>query len=103
MKSLEILLGEDYQEDKILSIFDKLEKDYGLIPRMEADDEYLNKEAQLLYQIFGNKEFIEKSQKFAKDRALKEIDRETYQAMEALVHNLNTMHIVQEHRYPLAP
>ncbi|NLN40499.1 MAG: anaerobic ribonucleoside triphosphate reductase [Clostridiales bacterium] len=92
MKYLELLLDQDYQEDKILSVFDKIEKDYGLIPRMEDDDEYLDREAQLLYEIFGNKEFIEKSQRFAKDKALKEIDRETYQAMEALVHNLNTMH-----------
>ena len=33
-----------------------------------------------------------KIQRFAKKHAEKEIDRSTYQAMEALIHNLNTMH-----------
>ena len=92
MKSLELLLGKDYDGDKISSVIHKLEKDHGLIARMENDNEYLDMEAQLLDEILGNREFIEKSQKFAKEKALKEIDRETYQAMEALVHNLNTMH-----------
>ncbi|MFY9278549.1 MAG: anaerobic ribonucleoside triphosphate reductase [Caldicoprobacterales bacterium] len=92
MKSLELLLGKDYDGDQISSVIHKLEKDHGLIARMENDNEYLDMEAQLLDEILGNREFIEKSQKFAKEKALKEIDRETYQAMEALVHNLNTMH-----------
>lgn len=35
---------------------------------------------------------IEKVQRYAKKYADKEIERSTYQAMEALVHNLNTMH-----------
>ncbi|MBP3694079.1 MAG: anaerobic ribonucleoside triphosphate reductase [Thermoguttaceae bacterium] len=35
---------------------------------------------------------IEKAQKFALSESLKEVDRATYQAMEALIHNLNTMH-----------
>ncbi|MCG4735140.1 hypothetical protein L0M92_16160, partial [Casaltella massiliensis] len=34
----------------------------------------------------------EKSQKFAYKEAYKETDRNTYQAMEAFIHNLNTMH-----------
>ena len=40
----------------------------------------------------GNKPLIAKAQNFAKSKARKEISRETYQAMEALIHNLNTMH-----------
>ena len=35
---------------------------------------------------------MRKCQKFAHARACKETDRATYQAMEALIHNLNTMH-----------
>lgn len=35
---------------------------------------------------------IQKIQKFALKNALKKTDRETYQAMEAFIHNLNTMH-----------
>ena len=38
------------------------------------------------------KDMAEKVQKFARKYAEKETDKATYQAMEALVHNLNTMH-----------
>ena len=35
---------------------------------------------------------IKRAQEFTLRRTVKETDRATYQAMEALVHNLNTMH-----------
>ena len=35
---------------------------------------------------------IDKCQEFSVEKSVKETDRATYQAMEALVHNLNTMH-----------
>ncbi|MDO5582409.1 MAG: anaerobic ribonucleoside triphosphate reductase, partial [Planctomycetia bacterium] len=37
-------------------------------------------------------EILRKSQKFAVSEAIRETDRAAYQAMEALIHNLNTMH-----------
>ena len=40
----------------------------------------------------GGKERCKKAQEFAVRDADTETDRATYQAMEALVHNLNTMH-----------
>ncbi|NLI61145.1 MAG: anaerobic ribonucleoside triphosphate reductase [Clostridiales bacterium] len=92
MKSLELILDEAYDESKLSSVFDSLEKEHGLIPRMESDDKYMELEAELLDSVLGNRPLIEKAQMFAKSKALKEIERETYQAMEALVHNLNTMH-----------
>ncbi len=91
-KSLELLCQEEYDQALVNSVFDKIEREHNLIPRMEGDDKYLELEARLLEQIFGDRALIEKSQRFAKSKALKEIDRETYQAMEALIHNLNTMH-----------
>lgn len=36
-------------------------------------------------------QIIERIQKFASERAYQDTDKETYQAMEALIHNLNTM------------
>ncbi|MDR1731076.1 MAG: anaerobic ribonucleoside triphosphate reductase [Synergistaceae bacterium] len=35
---------------------------------------------------------LEEAERFARDEAMEETDRATYQAMEALIHNLNTMH-----------
>lgn len=65
----------------------------GIEPNLSRDNDYGKEEAAILkeqYQL-SDKD-IKKVQKFALDKAEKEIDRATYQAMEALVHNLNTMH-----------
>lgn len=40
----------------------------------------------------NDKEKIRQCQRFAHQQAVKETDRATYQAMESLIHNLNTMH-----------
>ncbi len=92
MKSLELLFGEIYDEAKVLPIFTCLEEEHRLIPRLESDDEYIQLEGKLLVDLLGNKPLVQKAQSFTKSKALKEISRETYQAMEALIHNLNTMH-----------
>jgi len=39
-----------------------------------------------------DEKLMEKSQKFAEKKAIQETDTATYQAMEAFIHNLNTMH-----------
>src|SRR5690606_1194678 len=41
---------------------------------------------------YSDKDIINRAQVFARKKADKEIERRTYQAMEALIHNLNTMH-----------
>ena len=60
-------------------------------PRLEASEEYCRLEAPYLAEIVGE-DAVERLQKFAVKYSEKETDRATYQAMEALVHNLNTMH-----------
>jgi len=56
-------------------------------------EDYLVKEAVELKKIgFKDAELVKKAQARAIKNALKETDRATYQAMEALIHNLNTMH-----------
>ena len=50
------------------------------------------REAEYLNELLNDEEFSRKNQKFAEKNAYKDTDRRTYQAMEALVHNLNTMH-----------
>lgn len=65
------------------------EKD--IVPKLEKDD-YMIEEAKELAKIGIKDENIKKIQKFTKKYSEQEIDRATYQAMEAFVHNLNTMH-----------
>ncbi|MCR5481180.1 MAG: anaerobic ribonucleoside triphosphate reductase [Clostridia bacterium] len=74
-------------------IENKIESETGLCPQMEDDDDYKAKEAELLAaESFIDADEINKIQSRAKKYADKEIRRATYQAMEAFVHNLNTMH-----------
>ena len=67
------------------------EKSAGAIPKLEDGEAYMEAELQILTDKYGA-ESAEKIQKFAFKHAGAETDRATYQAMEAFVHNLNTMH-----------
>ncbi|MDO4785590.1 MAG: anaerobic ribonucleoside triphosphate reductase [Fretibacterium sp.] len=50
------------------------------------------REFERLERRFGDAPALRRAQALALREAEREVDRETYQAMEALVHNLNTMH-----------
>lgn len=59
--------------------------------RIENDKIYSEIERQILKEEVSE-ELALKIQKFAHEHATSETNRSTYQAMEALIHNLNTMH-----------
>ncbi|MCL2087473.1 MAG: anaerobic ribonucleoside triphosphate reductase [Oscillospiraceae bacterium] len=63
----------------------------GLTPNLEGDVQYLLEEKKFLKEFVDEPEKIEKIQEFSKKLSVKETNRATFQAMEALVHNLNTM------------
>lgn len=65
-------------------------KSLAEIPTLE-DEGYLLQEKKILEKNGFSKEDIEKIQLFTKKQSYLETDKETYQAMEALIHNLNTM------------
>jgi anaerobic ribonucleoside-triphosphate reductase len=62
-----------------------------LTPELANQNAYLDEEFKLLSTVF-DAEVLKKAQSFSLEQALSETDRATYQAMEALIHNLNTMH-----------
>ena len=66
--------------------------DKGLWPTLDYNEEYLKSEKEMLLDIGIDESIIEKCQKFARTKAEEETDKATYQAMESLIHNLNTMH-----------
>ena len=72
-------------------VADALAKE-GLHPELGGSDDYLRREKELLTAKGLDADLVDKVQKFACTHAEKETDRATYQAMEALIHNLNTMH-----------
>ena len=90
-KAAEILEDKPDLEEKFKEIKQKSADETGVKPRLEASEEYCRLEAPYLAEIVGE-DAVERLQKFAVKYSAKETDRATYQAMEALVHNLNTMH-----------
>ena len=90
IKALE-LNGVEDAEQLVRGAMEKIEAETGLWPALDINNGYHEAEAKLLTPAVGE-ELYEKAHQFCRRFSDKEIDRHTYQAMEALVHNLNTMH-----------
>lgn len=90
-RALEILSGDRAAADIAISTVEKIKNEYNITPILDNNNGYAEKEAEILKEHF-KPEIVKKAQEFALERALPETERATYQAMEALVHNLNTMH-----------
>ena len=90
-RALMLLENREDPEQELKGIMAGIQKDTGLTPTLEDCGDYFAAERAVLVPSFGTEEKIEKAQRFAHQRAVKETDRATYQAMEALIHNLNTM------------
>ncbi len=87
--------ADDQTEERqaqIRALIKKIGREQELYPEINMRDEYKAAERQALAAIGVEGELYEKCTKFAYKNALRETDKTTYQAMEALVHNLNTMH-----------
>ncbi|MCL1792876.1 MAG: anaerobic ribonucleoside triphosphate reductase [Oscillospiraceae bacterium] len=89
-KYLEIALRSENLADTVENAAKKIKQEHDVEPSLSNDDDYCRYEKDALAKFFDAGE-IEKAQQFAVKYALKETDRATFQAMEALVHNLNTM------------
>ena len=90
-RALELLSGDRAAADVAISAAEKIKNDFGLKPVLDNNNGYAEKEAEILKKNYSA-DVVAKAQAFALERALPETERATYQAMEALVHNLNTMH-----------
>lgn len=91
-RALMLLVEEEDPEAWIKENIIRIQKETGLVPTLEDCNAYFEAELPLLIEHYGDEEEMRKAQQFAHYRAVKETDRATYQAMEALIHNLNTMH-----------
>ncbi|MCR8745992.1 anaerobic ribonucleoside triphosphate reductase [Romboutsia lituseburensis] len=91
-KAIKLLKAKDVKAE-IKSIVDSLEEYMEIKLGLIKNKEYLSREAKVLAEKFElDNEFITNIQNFAYEESYKETDRRTYQAMEAFIHNLNTMH-----------
>ncbi|MDR0445752.1 MAG: anaerobic ribonucleoside triphosphate reductase, partial [Oscillospiraceae bacterium] len=92
-KALMLSRKLDDPEDEIRAIIAKIGEESGLFPSLEGCGEYLEAELRILEARFGagSGDELIKAQNAAHYHASKETDRATFQAMEAFIHNLNTM------------
>ena len=91
-KSLELLAPEaGVTLQQVKDTLRAIEAEQGLRPQLATDMDYLRAETEALTPLVGG-DIAKKAQAFALKETEKETDKATYQAMEALIHNLNTMH-----------
>ncbi len=90
-RAIELLTDEKDAVQTGKEICDAAEAASGSTPKIEDGEKYMAEEIKLLTEKYGEK-LAGKMQRFAYNHAESETDRACYQAMEALVHNLNTMH-----------
>ncbi len=91
-KALELMAGLENAKDAVKDVMSKIRTERNLKPSLAGDDDYAKFEAEALKSRKIDEKAVERAQKFARENAYTETERATYQAMEALVHNLNTMH-----------
>lgn len=90
-KGLDLVADDTDCDERAKEIIESIEAEFGLSPILADDNGYAEKELEKLTALTDEKTAV-KIQRFTRKRALAETDRATYQAMEAFVHNLNTMH-----------
>jgi len=92
MKALELLAENQDLEIPLKAMFEKIAADHGATPTLNLRDGYTKIETKYLKEMLKDDALVAKVQGFARQKAEAETDRNTFQAMEAFVHNLNTMH-----------
>ena len=88
-RALELLGGVADSANKACAIVDELSEQISLAPNADVDRLVAEKVAELLPD--ASQDELNKIVSFVREHAEKETDKATYQAMEALIHNLNTM------------
>ena len=91
-KGLELVAGVGQAEEAAGRLIAQVAEQTGLKPELSAGPAYRLAEAELLGPLAGAPETVARIQDFTARQAWAETDKATYQAMEALVHNLNSMH-----------
>ncbi|MCL2564775.1 MAG: anaerobic ribonucleoside triphosphate reductase [Defluviitaleaceae bacterium] len=90
LQSLELIANFD-GEEVLESVHERLHES-GLTLRMENYGEFLEAERAKLLELGIEDSLIKKCQQSSVKNSIKGTDKDTYKAMVALVHNLNTMH-----------
>ncbi|MDR0459401.1 MAG: anaerobic ribonucleoside triphosphate reductase [Coriobacteriales bacterium] len=94
--ALELLANIPEPLERVKALISRVEAVTGLAASLTMDSTYTAAEKIALLAEFApeglNSELADKAQAYAVQQATKDTDRATHQAMEAFIHNLNTMH-----------
>lgn len=89
-KALELITGKKPGLDAVKAMYNKLYESKQLAPVLAGNDKFDKEERKMFSDI--DDETWKRIKDFALTYAYSETEKATYQAMEALIHNLNTMH-----------
>ena len=89
-RAMELLTSVSEPMESAKALVESL-KEEGVCPTLEPTDAYKTAEHAKLLALGIDEATADKIQAFAQERAAIETDHATFQAMEALIHNLNTM------------
>ena len=89
-KALELRNGSEASYEDIKAEYKKLEEEKGLAPTLAGSEEFDKAEREMFKSVPD--EIWKQVKEFSARHAYEETEKATYQAMEALIHNLNTMH-----------
>ena len=89
--ALELLLNHDAANEEAKSIVRQIENEIGAKPTLKPNKEFDDSLRERLTAM-SDEATAERIIHYATERGYRETERRTYQAMEAFIHNLNTMH-----------
>ncbi len=90
-RALELLGGVADAADVAVSILNDVEAEQGSKPELAASEAFDACLKAQISAVLPNEKNLDRIVDFVREHAEKETDKATYQAMEALIHNLNTM------------
>ena len=90
VRALELLCGMEDAKERYVPLFKEM-ANREIHPSLVQNEPFRAADSRALTSLGMDEPTIVRLQAFAHKKAVEETDRATYQAMEALVHNLNTM------------
>lgn len=91
-KALDMLCQTEHAADVAQTLIDQMIRQSGDKARIEDSESFLLAQHDVLFAHIGDEQLTAHVIDTVKRYTMNEIERSTFQAMEALVHNLNTMH-----------
>lgn len=88
-RAMELLLGREDAANTVKAWLEEMETQ-GIRPTLEETEDF-TREMGIRLSSVVDQDTVERLLDFARTHAARETERATYQAMEALIHNLNTM------------